>query len=89
MVKTRFCLGLLSISLFLASCGTPQSGFRVVTRTDGTIGVQAVKGATEVEAQQMATKECKKAGRSEARIVEARSTHNDNFPIIYIYQCVR
>jgi Zn-dependent alcohol dehydrogenase len=89
MVKTRFCLGLLSITLLLASCGTPQSGFRVVTRSDGTIGVQAVKGATEVEAQQMAAKECKKTGRSEARIMEARSTHNDNFPMIYIYQCVR
>ena len=47
-----------------------------------------VKGAKEIEAQELATKECKKNGKSVARISEARSTHNDNFPMIYIYQCL-
>jgi hypothetical protein len=83
-----FWSALISI-IFLASCGTPQSGFRVVTRSDGMIGVQAVKGAKEIEAQELAVKECKKTGKTTARISEARSTHNDQFPMIYIYQCVR
>lgn len=82
-------LGILIIALGLSACGTPQSGFRVVNRSDGMIGVQAVKGAKEIEAQELATKECKKSGKSVARISEARTTHNDNFPMIYIYQCLR
>jgi len=53
------------------------------------IGVQAVKGAKEIEAQELATQECKKNGKSVARISEARTTHNDKFPMIYIYQCLR
>ena len=84
----RSILIILIMALGLSACGTPQSGFRVVNRSDGTIGVQAVKGAKEIEAQELATKECKKNGKSVARISEARSTHNDNFPMIYIYQCL-
>lgn len=85
----RFSLLSLIVVLGLSACGTPQSGFRVVSRSDGLIGVQAAKGAKEIEAQEIAAKECKKAGMSQARISEARSTHNDRFPMIYIYQCVR
>jgi hypothetical protein len=84
----RSILIILIMALGLSACGTPQSGFRVVNRSDGMIGVQAVKGAKEIEAQELATKECKKNGKSVARISEARSTHNDNFPMIYIYQCI-
>jgi len=84
----RSILIILIMALGLSACGTPQSGFRVVNRSDGMIGVQAVKGAKESEAQELATKECKKNGKSVARISEARSTHNDNFPMIYIYQCL-
>ena len=84
----RSILIILIMALGLSACGTPQSGFRVVNRSDGLIGVQAVKGAKEIEAQELATKECKKNGKSVARISEARSTHNDNFPMIYIYQCL-
>lgn len=84
----RSILIILIMALGLSACGTPQSGFRVVNRSDGMIGVQAVKGAKEIEAQELATKECKKNGKSAARISEARSTHNDNFPMIYIYQCL-
>ena len=82
----RSILIILIMALGLSACGTPQSGFRVVNRSDGMIGVQAVKGAKEIEAQELATKECKKNGKSVARISEARSTHNDNSPMIYIYQ---
>jgi hypothetical protein len=53
------------------------------------IGVQAIKGAKELEAQELAVTECKKTGRSGAAISEAKTTHNDQFPMIYIYQCVR
>ena len=84
----RSILIILIMALGLSACGTPQSGFRVVNRSDGMIGVQAVKGAKEIEAQELATKECKKNGKSVARISEARSTHNNNFPMIYIYQCL-
>lgn len=84
----RSTLIILIMALGLSACGTPQSGFRVVNRSDGMIGVQAAKGAKEIEAQELATKECKKNGKSVARISEARSTHNDNFPMIYIYQCL-
>ena len=84
----RSILIILIMALGLSACGTPQSGFRVVNRSDGMIGVQAVKGAKEIEAQELATKECKKNGKSVARISEARNTHNDNFPMIYIYQCL-
>jgi len=84
----RSILIILIMAMGLSACGTPQSGFRVVNRSDGMIGVQAVKGAKEIEAQELATKECKKNGKSVARISEARSTHNDNFPMIYIYQCL-
>ena len=84
----RSILIILIMALGLSACGTPQSGFRVVNRSDGMIGVQAVKGAKEIEAQELATKECKNNGKSVARISEARSTHNDNFPMIYIYQCL-
>jgi hypothetical protein len=84
----RSILIILIMALGLSACGTPQSGFRVVNRSDGMIGVQAVKGAKEIEAQELATKECKKNGKSVARFSEARSTHNDNFPMIYIYQCL-
>lgn len=84
----RSILIILIMALGLSACGTPQSGFRVVNRSDGMIGVQAVKGAKEIEAQELATKECKKNGKSVARISEVRSTHNDNFPMIYIYQCL-
>jgi len=84
----RSILIILIMALGLSACGTPQSGFRVVNRSDGMIGVQAVKGAKEIEAQELATQECKKNGKSVARISEARSTHNDNFPMIYIYQCL-
>jgi len=84
----RSILIILIMALGLSACGTPQSGFRVVNRSDGMIGVQAAKGAKEIEAQELATKECKKNGKSVARISEARSTHNDNFPMIYIYQCL-
>ena len=84
----RSILIILIMALGLSACGTPQSGFRLVNRSDGMIGVQAVKGAKEIEAQELATKECKKNGKSVARISEARSTHNDNFPMIYIYQCL-
>ena len=84
----RSILIILIMALGLSACGTPQSGFRVVNRSDGMIGVQAVKGAKEIEAQEFATKECKKNGKSVARISEARSTHNDNFPMIYLYQCL-
>ena len=84
----RSILIILIMALGLSACGTPQSGFRVVSRSDGMIGVQAVKGAKEIEAQELATKECKKNGKSVARISEARSTNNDNFPMIYIYQCL-
>lgn len=84
----RSILIILIMALGLSACGTPQSGFRVVNRSDGMIGVQAVKGAKEIEAQELATKECKKNGKSVARISEARSTHNDNFPMIYLYQCL-
>ena len=84
----RSILIILIMALGLSACGTPQSGFRVVNRSDGMIGVQAVKGAKEIEAQELASKECKKNGKSVARISEARSTHNDNFPMIYIYQCL-
>ncbi len=85
----RMILVILTMALGLSACGTPQSGFRVVQRSDGMIGVQAVKGATEIEAQELASKECKKNGKSVARISEARTTHNDKFPMIYIYQCLR
>ncbi len=88
-MRNHSILGILIIALGLSACGTPQSGFRVVNRSDGMIGVQAVKGAKEIEAQELATKECKKSGKSVARISEARTTHNDNFPMIYIYQCLR
>ncbi|MEY3724630.1 MAG: hypothetical protein RLZZ365_565 [Pseudomonadota bacterium] len=88
-MSNRSILGILIMALGLSACGTPQSGFRVVNRSDGMIGVQAVKGAKEIEAQELATKECKKTGKSVARISEARTTHNDNFPMIYIYQCLR
>ena len=88
-MRNHSILGVLIIALGLSACGTPQSGFRVVNRSDGMIGVQAVKGAKEIEAQELATKECKKSGKSVARISEARTTHNDNFPMIYIYQCLR
>lgn len=84
----RPTLIILIMALGLSACGTPQSGFRVVNRSDGMIGVQAAKGAKEIEAQELATKECKKNGKSVARISEARSTHNDNFPMIYVYQCL-
>jgi hypothetical protein len=84
----RSILIILIMALGLSACGTPQSGFRVVNRSDGMIGVHAAKGAKELEAQELATKECKKNGKSVARISEARSTHNDNFPMIYIYQCL-
>ena len=84
----RSILIMIIMALGLSACGTPQSGFRLVNRSDGMIGVQAVKGAKEIEAQELATKECKKNGKSVARISEARSTHNDNFPMIYIYQCL-
>ncbi|MBM3349658.1 MAG: hypothetical protein FJY58_08175 [Betaproteobacteria bacterium] len=84
----RSILIMIIMALGLSACGTPQSGFRVVNQSDGMIGVQAVKGAKEIEAQELATKECKKNGKSVARISEARSTHNDNFPMIYIYQCL-
>jgi hypothetical protein len=53
------------------------------------IGVQAIKGAKELEAHELAVKECKKMGRSTAVISEAKTTRNDQFPMIYIYQCVR
>jgi hypothetical protein len=82
-------LGILIVTLGLSACGTPESGFRVVQRSDGMIGVQVVKGAKEIEAQELATKECKRNGKSVARISEARTTHNDKFPMIYIYQCLR
>lgn len=88
-MSNRSILGILIMALGLSACGTPQSGFRVVNRSDGMIGVQAVKGAKEIEAQELATKECKKTGKSVARISEVRTTHNDNFPMIYIYQCLR
>ncbi len=88
-MNTRWILGILIVTLGLSACGTPESGFRVVQRSDGMIGVQAVKGATEIEAQELASKECKKNGKSVARISEARTTHNDKFPMIYIYQCLR
>jgi tRNA A-37 threonylcarbamoyl transferase component Bud32 len=87
-MNKRLILGILIMAIDLSACGTPQSGFRVVQRSDGMIGVQAVKGAKEIEAQELATKECKKIGKSVARIVEARTTHNDKFPMIYIYQCL-
>jgi hypothetical protein len=51
--------------------------------------VQAIKGAKELEAHELAVKECKKMGRSTAVISEAKTTRNDQFPMIYIYQCVR
>ncbi len=79
----------LIFALLQTACGTPQSGFRVVNRSDGMIGVQAVKNAKEIEANELAVKECKKIGRSSAVISEARTTHNDQFPMIYIYQCAR
>lgn len=88
-MNTRWILGILIIPLGLSACGTPESGFRVVQRSDGMIRVQAVKGAKEIEAQELASKECKKNGKSVARISEARTTHNDKFPMIYIYQCLR
>ncbi len=88
-MNTRWILGILIIALGLSACGTPESGFRVVQRSDGMIGVQAVKGAKEIEAQELASKECKKNGKSVTRISEARTTHNDKFPMIYIYQCLR
>ena len=88
-MNKRWILGILIVTLGLSACGTPESGFRVVQRSDGMIGVQVVKGAKEIEAQELATKECKRNGKSVARISEARSTHNDNFPMIYIYQCLR
>lgn len=53
----RSILIILIMALGLSACGTPQSGFRVVNRSDGMIGVQAVKGAKEIEAQELATKE--------------------------------
>ena len=78
-----------AIIYLLTACGTPQSDFRVVNRSDGMIGVQAIKGAKELEAQELAVTECKKTGRSGAAISEAKTTHNDQFPMIYIFQCVR
>jgi hypothetical protein len=78
-----------AIIYLLTACSTPQSDFRVVNRSDGMIGVQAIKGAKELEAQELAVTECKKTGRSGAAISEAKTTHNDQFPMIYIYQCVR
>ncbi|MEY3865454.1 MAG: hypothetical protein RL234_945 [Pseudomonadota bacterium] len=73
----------LALIFLLTACGTPQN------RSDGMIGVQAIKGAKELEAHELAVKECKKMGRSSAAISEAKTTHNDQFPMIYIYQCVR
>jgi len=67
----------------------PPKCFRVVNRSDGMIGVQAIKGAKELDARELAVTECKKTGRSSAAISEAKTTHNDQFPMIYIYQCVR
>ena len=78
-----------ALIFLLTACGTPQSGFRVVNQSDGMIGVQAIKGAKELEARELAVKECKKMGRSSAAISEAKTTHNDQFPMIYSYQCVR
>ena len=83
------CLVSTALIFLLTACGTPQSGFRVVNQSDGMIGVQAIKGAKELEAHELAVKECKKMGRSSAAISEAKTTHNDQFPMIYIYQCVR
>jgi len=77
------------IIFLLTACGTLQSDFRVVNQSDGMIGVQAIKGAKELEVQELAVSECKKTGRSAAAISEAKTTHNDQFPMIYIYQCVR
>lgn len=81
MVLTLTCLQL--------ACGTPQSGFRVITQSDSMIGVQAVKNAKEIEIHELAVKECKKVGKSSAAISETRTTLNDQFPMIYIYQCIR
>ncbi|MEY3484858.1 MAG: hypothetical protein RLZZ586_581, partial [Pseudomonadota bacterium] len=83
------CLVSTALIFLLTACGTPQSGFRVVNQSDGMIGVQAIKGAKELEAHELAVKECKKMGRSTAVISEAKTTRNDQFPMIYIYQCVR
>ena len=78
-----------TLIFLLTACGTPQSGFRVVNQSDGMVGVQTIKDAKELEAHELAVKECKKRGRSSAVISETKTTHNDQFPMIYIYQCVR
>lgn len=73
-MNIRLILGILIMAVGLSACGTPESGFRVVQRSDGMIGVQAVKGAKEIEAQELATKECKKNGKSVARISKILSS---------------
>ena len=78
---------LLSGSLLLSACSTPQSEFGVYQQSDGMIGVHAPKSAKENEAQEVALAECKKLGTRTATIVEGKKTINDRFPLTYIYMC--
>ena len=78
---------LLSGSLLLSACSTPQSEFGVYQQSDGMIGVHTPKSAKENEAQEVALAECKKLGKRTATIVEGKKTINDRFPLTYIYMC--
>ncbi len=77
----------LTASIVLLACATPQSEFGVYRQSDGTIGVHAPKSAKETEVQAAAAEECKKLGKRGATIVESRKTVNDRFPMTYIFVC--
>ncbi|MBJ7379859.1 MAG: hypothetical protein JHC80_03805 [Polynucleobacter sp.] len=88
-MQTHLITALLLLpTIFLISCSTPQSDFKVYKQSDGQIGVLAPKSAKESESQEIALKECKKMGKSGTRISEMKPTLNDNFPTTYLYVCV-
>ena len=81
---------LLVVALLAAivlACSTPVSEFGVYRQSDGTVGVHAPKGASDVDAQEAAVAECKKLGKRTATIVTSRATVNDRFPITYNFIC--
>lgn len=77
----------LTASLTMLACSTPQSEFGVYRQSDGTVGVHAPKSAKDSEAHAAAVEECKKLGKRGATIVETRKTVNDRFPMTYIFVC--
>jgi hypothetical protein len=78
---------IVSMSMVLLACATPESEFGVYRQSDGTVGVHAPKSAKDTEAQEAALGECKKLGKRTATIVESHKTVNDRFPMTYIFVC--